>query len=145
MTRVAQVIWSLGLGGAEQVVIRLAGGIDRRRFEPVIVCLDRPGPFAAQAEERGVEVLALDKRGPVDLRAVVRLARLLRARRVDVVHTHLWGANLWGRLAAGAARVPAVVCTEHNVDTWKKADHLALDRLLAPAATHLVAVSEEVR
>jgi glycosyltransferase involved in cell wall biosynthesis len=143
--RVAQVIWSLGLGGAEQVVIRLAQGVDRRRFEPVIVCLDRPGPFAAQAEDGGVEVLALDKRGPLDLRAVVRLARLLRARRVDVVHTHLWGANLWGRLAARAARVPVVVATEHNVDTWKGWHHLALDRALAPAATHLVAVSEEVR
>ncbi len=145
MIRVAQVIWSLGLGGAEQVVIRLASGVDRRRFEPVIVCLDRPGPFAAQAEERGVEVLAVDKRGPIDVRAVVRLARLFRSRGIEVVHTHLWGANLWGRLAARAARVPVVACTEHNVDTWKRGYHLALDRLLAPAATHLVAVSEEVR
>lgn len=145
MIRVAQVIWSLGLGGAEQVVIRLARGVDRRRFEPLVVCLDRPGPFAPQAEAEGVEVVALDKRGPVDVRAVVRLARLLRARRVDVVHTHLWGANLWGRLAAVAARVPVVVATEHNVDTWKRPYHLALDRALAPAATHLVAVSEEVR
>jgi len=145
VTRVAQVIWSLGLGGAEQVVIRLAGGVDRRRFEPVIVCLDRPGPFATQAEAAGIEVVALDKRGPIDPGAIVRLARLLRSRGIEVVHTHLWGANLWGRLAARAARVPVVVCTEHNVDSWKKGYHLALDRLLAPAATHLVAVSEEVR
>ena len=145
MTRVAQVIWSLGLGGAEQVVIRLAKGLDRRRFEPVVLCLDQPGPFAAQAQAAGVEVVALDKRGPLDVRAVVRLARLLRSRRFDVVHTHLWGANLWGRLAAVAARVPVVVATEHNVDTWKRPYHLALDRALARAATHLVAVSQEVR
>lgn len=145
MIQVAQVIWSLGLGGAEQVVIRLAKGVDRRRFEPVIICLDRPGPFATEAEADGIEVVALDKRGPLDVRAVARLARLLRSRRIDVVHTHLWGANLWGRLAAAAVRVPVVVTTEHNVDTWKRSYHLALDRALAPAATHLVAVSGEVR
>ncbi|HEX9188111.1 MAG TPA: glycosyltransferase [Vicinamibacteria bacterium] len=145
MVRVAQVIWSLGLGGAEQVVIRLAAALDRRRFAPLVVCLDDPGPFAPQAEAAGVEVAALGKRGPVDPRAVLRLVRLFRSRGVDVVHTHLWGANLWGRLAAVAARVPVVVTTEHNLDTWKKAHHLVLDRALARAATHMIAVSEEVR
>jgi glycosyltransferase involved in cell wall biosynthesis len=145
LIRVAQVIWSLGLGGAEQVVIRLAAGLDRRRFEPFICCLDRPGPFAARAEAAGVEVVALDKRGPLDVRAAWRLARLLHSRRVDVVHTHLWGASLWGRLAAVGARVPVIVTTEHNVDSWKKSYHLALDRALAPATTHLVAVSQQVR
>lgn len=145
MIRVAQVIWSLGLGGAEQVVIRLAAGLERRRFAPLICCLDEPGPFAPQAEAAGVEVVAFDKRGPVDVRAAWRLARLLRSRRVDVVHTHLWGGSFWGRLAALAARVPAIVTTEHNVDTWKRAYHLALDRALAPATTCLVAVSPAVR
>lgn len=145
MTRVAHVIWSLGLGGAEQVVIRLAAGLDRRRFEAFICCLDRPGPFAPRAEAEGIEVVALDKRGPLDARAALRLARLLRSRRVDVVHTHLWGASLWGRLAAVAARVPAIVTTEHNVDSWKGAHHLALDRALAHVTTHLVAVSRQVQ
>lgn len=145
MIRVAHVIWSLGLGGAEQVVIRLAAGLDRRRFEPLVCCLDRPGPFAPQAEAAGVEVVSLDKRGPLDARAAWRLARLLQSRGVDVVHTHLWGASFWGRLAAVGARVSVIVTTEHNVDTWKKAHHLALDRALAPATTHLVAVSQQVR
>jgi glycosyltransferase involved in cell wall biosynthesis len=144
LIRVAQVIWSLGLGGAEQVVIRLAASLDRRRFEPFVCCLDRPGPFAPQAEAAGLEVVALDKRGPLDARAAWRLARLLRSRRVDVVHTHLWGANLWGRLAALGARIPVIVTTEHNVDTWKRAHHLAIDRALAPVTTHLVAVSQQV-
>jgi glycosyltransferase involved in cell wall biosynthesis len=145
LIRVAHVIWSLGLGGAEQVVIRLAAGLDRRRFEPLICCLDEPGPFAPRAEAAGVEVVALDKRGPLDARAAWRLARLLRSRRVDVVHTHLWGASFWGRLAAIGARVPAIVTTEHNVDSWKRAHHFALDRALAPATTRLVAVSQQVR
>jgi glycosyltransferase involved in cell wall biosynthesis len=143
--RVVHVIWSLGLGGAEQVVIRLAAGLDRRRFEPLICCLDEAGSFAPQAQEAGVEVVALGKRGPVDARAAYRLARLLRSRRTQVVHTHLWGANVWGRLAALLARVPCIVASEHNVDTWKKAYHFMIDRTLTPGTTHLVAVSQQVR
>jgi len=143
--RVMYVVWSLGLGGAEQVVIRLAAGLDRRRFQPVICCLDEPGPFAAQAQQQGIEVLALQKRGPFDVRVVPRLIRVMRQRQIQVVHTHLWGANLWGRFAARLAGVPAIIVTEHNVDAWKRWYHLVLDRLLASWATHLVAVSQQVR
>ncbi len=145
MIRVAYIIWSLGLGGAEQVVIRLAAALDRRRFLPLIICLNEPGPYAPQAVSAGVEVIALSKRGPVDPWLLVRLVRLLHVRRIDVVHTHLWGANLWGRLAALVARVPVIMATEHNVDTWKRRYHFILDRWLARRTTTLVAVSHQVR
>jgi glycosyltransferase involved in cell wall biosynthesis len=143
--RIVQVIWALGLGGAEQVVIRLAAGLDRSRFEPLICCLDEPGAFAAQAERQGVEVVALGKRGPGDVRVLGRLRGLLRRRRIDVVHTHLWGADFWGRLGARLAGTAAIVSTAHNVDLWKRWYHIALDRGLARWTSDLVAVSGQVR
>jgi glycosyltransferase involved in cell wall biosynthesis len=139
------VIWSLGLGGAEQLVIRIAASLDLARFEPLIICLDEPGPFAAAATESGIELLSVGKRGPYDLGALVRLVKLLRRRRVDVVHTHLFGADLWGRIAARLAGTGTVVTTAHNVDSWKKPTHLVIDRCLAAATTRLVAVSAQVR
>ena len=143
--KIGYLIWSLGLGGAEQVVIRLASALDRARFEPVIICLNEPGAFAPQATQAGIEVVAVRKRGPLDLGALVRLARLLRERRLQIVHTHLWGANFWGRVAARLAGVPVIVATEHNVDTWKRWHHFVLDRWLARRTTHLVAVSQQVK
>ena len=145
MIRIAYIIWSLGLGGAEQVLIGLAAGLDRTRFEPVIICLNEPGQFAELATRQGVEVIALHKRGRVDVGMVARLIRLLRVRRIDVVHTELWGANVWGRIAARLAGVPVVIATEQNVDTWKRWYHFAIDRLLAPWTTALVGVSQETR
>ena len=145
MIRVAYVIWSLGLGGAEQVVIRLAAGLDRSRFEPIIMCLDEAGVFAEQAGRAGIDLMVLHKRGPFDLRVLGRLVNAYRQRRIDVVHTHLWGANVWGRIAARLAGVRTVIATEHNVDTWKRGYHFAMDRLLARWTTTLVAVSQQVR
>ncbi len=142
--KILYVIWSLGLGGAEQVVIRLAAGLDRKRFHPVICCLNEPGPFANQAAEHGIEVVALHKRGPYDLRVIPRLIRVIRERRIDIVHTHLWGANLWGRLAAKLAGVPVII-TEHNVDVWKRWHHVVLDRWLSRWTARLLAVSQHVR
>lgn len=85
------------------------------------------------------------------LAGVLRLRRLIKHARVDVVHTHLYYANLAGRLAAwGRARV---VSTLHNPDyTYESrpgvvfaAKKLA-DRLTGRWMTRrLLAVSEEVR
>lgn len=143
--RIAFVIWSLDLGGAEQVVLRLAAALDRGRFAPVIFCLNEPGRFAHQAEAAGIEVVALHKRGAIDLPMLRRLAAALRERRIEVVHTHLWGANVWGRIAGRMAGVPRVVCTEHNVDAWKRWHHFAIDRVLAGTSDVLIAVSGQVR
>jgi L-malate glycosyltransferase len=143
--RVAYVIWSLGLGGAEQMVIRLAAGLDRQRFQPLVVCLNEAGPFAEEARRTGTEVVALHKRGRYDVTVLGPLVRLLRDRRTDLVHTHLWGANLWGRIGALLSRRrPSIVATEHNTDTWKRPYHLAIDRVLCGRTTHLVAVSRHV-
>lgn len=79
-----------------------------------------PGPFAAGLAELGVEhhvlpslTRAVDPRA--DLRAPFDLARLFRALRPDLVHTHNPKPGVYGRIAARAARVPAVVNTVHGL------------------------------
>jgi glycosyltransferase involved in cell wall biosynthesis len=89
-------------------------------------------------------VVALDKRGPLDCGAWWRLVCLLRDERIDLVHTHLWGANFWGRLAAWWVGRPAVA-TEHSTDTWKPWWYFLLDRWLARRCARVVTVSDAVR
>src|SRR5262249_28326174 len=90
-------------------------------------------------------VVAIGKHGPLDFRAVNRLRRFFVERAPDVVHTHLWGADLWGRLAARAAGGRHLVTTAPTLDPWKRGYHFATDRLLAPGTGHLIAVSGQVR
>ena len=142
--RILYLIEALDLGGAEQVVICLARGLDRSRFQPIICCLTRPGRFAPLLEEAGVPIFCLDKRPKLDWPVIFRLQKLIRDQKVDLVHSHLFTANLWGRLAACLSRTPIVV-TEHSVDTWKGRTHLWLDRFLNLATTRWVFVSRQVR
>jgi glycosyltransferase involved in cell wall biosynthesis len=141
---VLYVIWSLQMGGAERVVADLARGLDRRRFRPLVCCLDFKGRLAESLEAEGIPVVALDKRPGLDPMVLVKLMRLMRRRRVDVVHTHLWTSSFWGRLAAVIARVPVVIVTEHDVDTWRRSRHFLADRLLGRATDDFVFVSREV-
>ncbi|MCF3123992.1 glycosyltransferase [Streptomyces arenae] len=110
--RVLHVITGLGVGGAEQqlrVLLRhLPADCD-------VVTLTNAGAVAEGIRADGTRVTDLGMAGNRDLAALPRLTRLIRAGRYDVVHTHLYRACLYGRLAARMAGVRAVVATEHSL------------------------------
>ncbi|MFD4510407.1 glycosyltransferase [Streptomyces sp. NPDC058457] len=106
------VITGLGVGGAEQQLRLLL------RHLPVscdVVTLTNPGPVARGLAADGVQVVHLGMAGNRDLSALPRLVRLIRRGRYDLVHTHLYRACLYGRIAARLAGVRAVVATEHSL------------------------------
>ena len=107
--KVAHVIHSLGPGGAEGVLEHLAPAARHVGIDTVVVGLSdaQDSRTARRLRGAGVRVHELH-RGRYDLTAVVPLARLVRAERVDVVHTHLKHADVVGGLAAHRVGVPAV-------------------------------------
>lgn len=141
--KVAYIIWSLDLGGAEQVVLHLAKSLNRDVFEPVVFCLNEKGRYAGGLETIGVRVIAFHKKPKLDFLLLPRLVQVLKDEKIDLVHAHLFTAGLWGRLAARRAGIPAVV-TEHNTDTWKKWFHFVLDRLLLSFTDRMIFVSRKV-
>jgi glycosyltransferase involved in cell wall biosynthesis len=75
----------------------------------------KPTAYMSQLEAQHIPVHSLDmKRGVPDVRAVFRLASLIRDFRPDIVHCHMFHANLLGRVTRLFCRIPALVCTAHN-------------------------------
>ncbi|MEV7000457.1 glycosyltransferase [Streptomyces sp. NPDC093982] len=110
--RALHVITGLGVGGAEQQLRLLLRHLPAQCD---VVALTNPGPVAAGLAADGVRVTHLGMAGNRDLGALPRLARLIRAGRYDLVHTHLYRACLYGRIAARLAGVGTVVATEHSI------------------------------
>lgn len=106
------VITGLGVGGAEQQLRLLL------RHLPVdcdVVTLTNPGAVADGLRADGVRVVHLGMTGNRDLSALLPLVRLIRTGGYDLVHTHLYRACVYGRIAARLAGVTAVVATEHSL------------------------------
>ena len=108
------MVESLEVGGLEKLLVEFARHHDRDRFAPACVALGKPGRLAADVVALGWRVDALDARPGLKPSAVLRLARLLRAGRVGIVHTHSEGPLLYGAAAATLARVPRVLHTRHH-------------------------------
>ena len=142
--RVCQLITELVPGGAERCVYELARRLDPRRFDVRVAAL-RGGAVADWLAEAGVPVHVLDLRWRLDVRKLWQLAGLLREHRVELLHTHLFHADLAGRLAAGMAGVPHLVHTVHTVEARFRPWQYAFARLTSGRADRIVCVSESAR
>ncbi|MFD7242047.1 glycosyltransferase [Streptomyces massasporeus] len=106
------IITGLGVGGAEQQLRLLLRHLP---LDCDVVTLTNPGTVAAGLAADGVRVLDLGMAGNRDLGALPRLVRVIRSGGYQLVHTHLYRACLYGRIAARLAGVRAVVATEHSL------------------------------
>jgi L-malate glycosyltransferase len=144
--RVLHLITRLPVGGAERMLIDIARGLNPQRFASIVCCIQDRGELAAQLDAAGIPVHALGRMRTkrFDWGAIRALVRLMREQRIDLVHSHLYHANLYGRLAARFAQVPAIA-TVHNTYVRRKFHRELLNRWLAGASARLIAVSEDVR
>ena len=130
--RVVYVVPDLALGGAERHAVTLMTGLDRRVFEPSVICLGQQGALFSGLVEAGISATALgySRRGAA--RALVDLVRTLRQHRPDVMIVRGFNAELLGRLAAVIARVGHVVVWVHNCGDVapRGAFRMVTDRLL---------------
>lgn len=133
------------MSGGEIALHNVILNLDRERFEPVVI-IGMDGTLANKLRDAGIEVHIL----PLDdsiastrkdslkgnsllrigtalrsIRYTFRLARLLKARGADILHTNSLKADLLGGVAARMARIPVI---------WHVRDRIADDYLPGFAA-----------
>jgi glycosyltransferase involved in cell wall biosynthesis len=139
------IIPTLDNGGAEKQLCLLATGLDRARFEPHVITLTRDGPRRTMLDQAGVPVVSIGKRSKFDPTAIFRLTNALSRLRPDIVHTWIFAANSYGRLAALWAKVPVILGGERSVDPWKRWHHFWIDRRLAGRTAGIITNSSGVQ
>lgn len=140
---VAHVIGQLRTGGAERQLVNYLLAADRRDFRHTAVCLSGRGELADQVESAGIPVVRMPVRTRTAPASLWRFAAWLRHERVAVVHTHMYHAALWGRLAGRLARVPVLVTTEHGKELWKSRWQVAIDHQLSRSTARHIVVARD--
>jgi glycosyltransferase involved in cell wall biosynthesis len=130
-------------GGAERFALGLASHLPADRFDVWIVSTRRTDPTAvAILDAASVTHLSLGRRGKWDVHRFAPLIALLRRERFDVLHSHMFGSNVWGAIFGRACQVPVIIAHEHNWSYSGNRVRIWIDRhLIARLATRFVAVS----
>ena len=135
--------------GGEQQMAYLLDGL-RRRGHGVVAVVPPDAASRPRLEAMGLEVVALPMRGEADLFAVLRLRRLLRARRPPLVHahtSHAHGLLAWavrGSARPADARPRLVVSRRVDLSIYRHS-FLGLNGRKYRRADRILCVSEAVR
>ena len=139
--RVMFVITCMPVGGAETLLVDLAGRLDRSRLSPELCCLKYLGPLG-EVLARQVPAFTGLLAHKYDVAVLTRLCRLLRDRQIDALVTVGTGGDkmFWGRLAGWLTGVPVICSWLHSTGM---SDHVELpNRLLAPVTDAFIAVAK---
>jgi glycosyltransferase involved in cell wall biosynthesis len=79
---------SLWIGGAESVIQHLAETIDRRRFNVSVCYLKERGQIGEALAKSGIDIVGVQDSDKVDYFVFLKLLKVIRSRRIDIVHTH---------------------------------------------------------
>ncbi len=140
--RVLQLIASLPVGGAEDLVAAMVTGLNPQPFQVQAATIGLPGAVGEELTRAGHPVvsLSLDLKRTPSFRIVATVRDLLREVKPDILHTHLYHPNLYGRLASLGMGIHGVVASVHNSYTRVKL-HRCLWNFLLSVVTNKVLVS----
>jgi glycosyltransferase involved in cell wall biosynthesis len=143
--RVAQIMATGTNGGAQEHVFSLVSRLSRGRYDVRVVSLSH-GSSVRRLEKAGFEVSVVDE--PDDRRAVRALAEALADFEPEVVHNHMYRAEVVGTRAAyllgeQGCRRPAIISTVHSSRVRCVDDREQL-RQLTPLMDRLIVVSKAI-
>ncbi|HEX5823662.1 MAG TPA: glycosyltransferase [Candidatus Limnocylindrales bacterium] len=143
--RVVEILATGTNGGAQEHLFSLLSRLDRTRYEASVVALSA-GSAVRKLDRAGFDVTVIDDPDDADaIRAVTAHLALIRP---DVIHTHMYRADVVGTKAALALgetghRRPYVVSTVHS-SRVRSAEDRDLIRQLTPSMDQLIAVSKSI-
>jgi glycosyltransferase involved in cell wall biosynthesis len=145
---VAHFISSLGIFGAENVVLSLAQ-YRRQHNQPVcLIGIDHPHQtgqaFIEKARALGIQTHSLKSSGRFDTQLIHQLQQFLQDNQIDILHTHNYKSTLIGALAARKLNI-GLVATVHGYTqmNMKVSLYETLDKFILRHFFHKVVVVRE--
>ena len=138
--RVLQLLATGGNGGAQESYTGLLLRLDRSRYDVRALSLSS-GSAVQRLRALGVAVEVIDATD--DEVAVRELAGWLRREEIDLVHAHMYRAEVIGTRAAVAAGVPVIVATVHS-SRVRSPEDVALLASLTPMMDRLIVPSDSI-
>ena len=113
--RITHVVENLNRGGLERMVLDLVKQQRQQGHDCQVVCVFEAGSLAGELIELGIPVIACGKRAGLDVRALTRIRRSVRAQGTEILHTHNAVAHYQAVLATVGLGIRRVINTRHGM------------------------------
>jgi glycosyltransferase involved in cell wall biosynthesis len=144
--KILHLFVTLPVGGAEDLLASLVSGLDPVRFTSHVACLGAAGQVGEELSRQGypVSVLHLDLKRDSFFRIVREVRTLIQSSRPQILHTHLYHPNLYGRLASLGLGLKGVIASIHNAYTRIKFHRCVWNYLLGRVTDRVLVSSSRM-
>jgi glycosyltransferase involved in cell wall biosynthesis len=139
---VLQLIGELTCGGAETIVVKLTNALRKENWE-IIVSARKDGPMSEYLDSKS-DVVFLNKKVTIDFKYIRDLVLLIKSKKIDVIHSHLFGNDLYGFVAAKITHRP-IIQTIHGMDSIRSKKRILAYSMMAPFVDKIVTVADSLR
>lgn len=150
--KLTYVINNLNVGGAEKLLLSTVKKLDQNKYDITVCPMLKSNTLLNDFLQAGVRVFSINMTNKKDIRGFFKLYGFFKSNKIDIVHTHLSEADVFGRFAAIMAKVPIIISTDHRVDDWKMKPkrlrtklRFLLNRLAAKFSNGIITVSNDIK
>lgn len=137
-----QITHDLAIGGLQQVIVTLCKTIDREKFDISVLCLRDLGELVPEVTKLGIDVMLLpQKKDRTDYLSFLKVSKILRKNKIDVIHTHNTQPLIDGTLGALLSGVKSIIHTDHSREFPDKRRYMFAEWLLSHFVYRMVGVS----
>lgn len=143
--KVLYIFNHLRYGGAEVGLLTTLKNLKRNSFDWTVVSLEKKGAIGEEIEQLGAKVIYLNSEARLfNLFLVKKIVEILNKEKPDIVHTSLFYANFFGRIASLFKASPVVIAEERSMYTEKRVYHVIIDRVLSYFTDKIIVCSNSV-
>lgn len=134
MIKICYVIGQLTKDGAERQLYELVKGINKKSFLPIVISLNEGDYWGEEIRKLNIQLIEIPRKKNKEFNRLFKLIKLIKAIKPDIVHTYMFSANSYGRIAAILTGVPIIIASERNlpeIGKDKNIYQIFCDKLLA--------------
>lgn len=109
-----------------------------------MVGLLREGWLYTELKKAGIPIVVLNFRGPYDFRFLVNLVCMIKKTKIDIIHSHLFGMNLYGALAAKLTSKPLIATVHGETYDLERRRRILAYKMIAKWSQKIVTVSRNL-
>jgi len=145
MINILHAIDTSGPGGAETVFLNITENLDPKKYRSFIT-VSGTGWLHARLREKGFKPYVINSKGSFSLKYLWALVKLVRKHKIQIIHSHLFGSNVYCSIAGLILRIPVISTFHGYIDAHKNDKLLNIKfRLIAAGSEKIVFVSEHLK
>ncbi len=142
-TKIAYVIPTLSLGGAEKQQVNILNGMIDDRFEIKLFVLKNKTQLLPQLKNEKIDVEICHIESMIDIGAFFRFIKSIKSFNPDIIHAHMYNANILVRFLKIVLPQCKIINHYHGMSQWMSKPKLYLDKATSFLVDKFIVVSQK--